>query len=460
MPALGADMRAGRLIEWHVAVGDRVARGDIVATVDTDKAEIDIETFHGGVIERLLVEPGTKVDVGGALAQIGDGSEEAPAATANGQPALTPAAVELPHGRPSATAKVPQGLPSAEHEVPQGLPSAEHEVPHVPASAATELPHAPPSAAPAIAPGPAAAHRRRVSPLARRIAAARGIDLDLVHGTGPGGAVTQADVERAADVDEAAAPHPSAVPAAASAPAAPADESPVPAAAAAHRSAEDRRASLQRAVGELMARSKREIPHYYLQRDIDMTAALDWLAAHNANLPAPQRVLPAALLLRACVLAAHDVPEVNGVWEDGAFRAAAHVDLGVAVSLRGGNIIAPVIPAAEALELDELMAALRALIARTRRGVLRGADIAGATITVTSLGEHGADLVHGVIFAPQVALVGFGRIASRPWACGDMLASRRVVTATLAGDHRVSDGHRGSLYLSSLDHHLQEPDQL
>ena len=209
-----------------------------------------------------------------------------------------------------------------------------------------------------------------------------------------------------------------------------------------------------------MARSKREIPHYYLQRDIDMSAALDWLQAHNAQCPAGERILPAALLLRAVALAAHDVPEVNGTYTDGAFRPAPHVDLGVAVSLRAGGVIAPVIPAADALALPALMTALRALTARARRGKLHGMDISGGTLTVTSLGDTGADLVHGVIFAPQVALVGFGRIAARPWAVGDLLGSRPMVTATLAADHRVSDGHRGSLYLSSLDHHLQEPDQL
>ena len=425
MPALGADMRAGRLLEWHVAPGDHVARGDIVATVDTDKAEIDIETFHGGVIERLLVEPGTKVDVGAALAEIADGVQRAAPAA----PAPAPAAPAAP-------------------------PAAEPPPPVTPASAP---PATPPSAPPATPPSaPAVPHRRRVSPLARRIAADLGVELDAVEGTGPGGAVTQADVQRAAG---AAAPQPPEAPAAAAS-AASAAAPPAPPPATGHRSAADRLSSLQRTVGELMARSKREIPHYYLQRDIDMTPALDWLEAYNAARPAPERVLPAALLLRAVVLAAHDVPEVSGTWEDGAFRPAPQVDLGVAVSLRGGAIIAPVIPAADALALPELMVGLRALIARARRGVLHGSDLAGATITVTSLGDHGADLVHGVIFPPQVALVGFGRIARRPWASGDMLASRHVVTATLAGDHRVSDGHRGSLYLSSIDHHLQEPDQL
>jgi pyruvate dehydrogenase E2 component (dihydrolipoamide acetyltransferase) len=434
MPALGADMTSGRLLEWHVAPGDRVAKGDIVATVDTDKAEIDIETFHSGVVEALLVEPGTKVGVGAVLATIANGAVVSPPQAPAPDPApppSTPAAASPP--------RAPAPPPDPAPPPPAGAPAV----------------LAPVRAA------PAAPHRPRVSPLARRTAAGLGIDLDRVAGTGPAGAITQVDVVRAAAAGPSTAAPP-ATPAAApapAAPAAPAAQEPAPPGAE-HRSAEDRLASLNRAVGELMARSKREIPHYYLRLDIDMTSALDWLEAHNASCPADQRILPAALLLRAVALAAHDVPEVNGTYEDGAFRPAPHVDLGVAVSLRAGGVIAPVIPGADTLGPAELMAALRALTARARRGKLHGMDISGGTLTVTSLGDTGADLVHGVIFAPQVALVGFGRIAPRPWAVGDLLGSRRIVTATLAADHRVSDGHRGSLYLASLDHHLQEPDQL
>jgi pyruvate dehydrogenase E2 component (dihydrolipoamide acetyltransferase) len=427
MPSLGADMTSGRLLEWHVAPGDRIAKGDIVATVDTDKAEIDIETFHSGVVAALLVEPGTKVDVGAVLATLpAHGAAVAPPAPAPAPPPGTPVAAS-----PASPVAAPPSSPPP---------------PPVPAPS----PPPPPAAVPA-----AAQHRRRVSPLARRTAAGLGIDLTGVEGTGPAGAVTQVDVMRAV---AAAAPSP-APPVAPPAPTAAPARGPAPDAAE-HRSAEDRLASLNRAVGALMARSKREIPHYYLQLDIDMTRALDWLEAHNARCPASERILPAALLLRAVALAAHDVPEVNGTYEDGSFRPAPHVDLGVAVSLRAGGVIAPVIPAADTLALPELMTALRELTARSRRGRLHGMDISGGTLTVTSLGDTGADLVHGVIFAPQVALVGFGRIAPRPWAVGDLLGSRRIVTATLAADHRVSDGHRGSLYLSSLDHHLQEPDQL
>lgn len=289
------------------------------------------------------------------------------------------------------------------------------------------------------------------------MAAANGIDLASLQGSGPGGAIVQGDVARAMHArQDAAAGLPAAPPPLAVAAAGP------PAAweGALRRSASDRQASLRAAVADLMARSKREIPHFGLERTIELTAALDWLARHNAALPAAERILPAALLLKAVALSTHDVPEVNGSYEDGRFTPADGVVLGVAVSLRGGGTIAPAIPRACELSLPELMVALHEVAGRARRGVLRGTDMTGATITVTNLGDSGADLVHGVIFPPQVALVGFGRIISRPVAIDGLLGARPTVIATLAADHRVNDGHRGSLFLAAVDHYLQEPESL
>lgn len=401
MPALGADMTSGRLIEWHVAPGDPVHRGDIVATVDTDKAEIDIETFADGVLDTLVVAPGAKVPIGAVLATV--------RAEGDGTGAPSP---------PSAVAEAPPTAPA-----PVALPPSVHRGFHEPAAV----------------PGP---HRRRVTPLARRVAGSLGVDLGAVEGTGPDGAVTRADVEAAAGI------------------AAHAVTAPPGTARAEHRPDVERLATLRAAVAALMARSKREIPHFTLQRTIDLTAATTWLEAYNSSRPPSDRLLPAALLLRAVVLAASEAPNVNGTYEDGTYRPADHVDLGVAVSLRQGGIIAPAIPSAEVLALPELMATLRDVTARARRGVLRASDVSGATLTVTNLGDQGADLVQGVIFPPQVALVGFGRVAARPVAVDGLVGARLTVIATLAADHRVSDGHQGSRFLALLDQHLQEPEQL
>ncbi len=213
-------------------------------------------------------------------------------------------------------------------------------------------------------------------------------------------------------------------------------------------------------IANLMARSKKEIPHYYLRTTVDFGACDDFVRRYNADRPVSERLLPAVLLLKASALAVRKVPEVNGFFVDGAFARSDSVHLGVAVSLRGGGLVAPAIHDADTLALPDLMAALKDLVARTRAGRLRGSEMSDPTITITNLGEQGVEVVHGVIYPPQVALVGFGTVVSRPWAVDGMLTVRPVVTATLAADHRVSDGHRGGLYLAAVANLLQRPEEL
>ncbi|GAA4306191.1 hypothetical protein GCM10023178_73230 [Actinomadura luteofluorescens] len=217
---------------------------------------------------------------------------------------------------------------------------------------------------------------------------------------------------------------------------------------------------MRRAIGELMARSKREIPHYYLGTTIDMSAATAWLWARNRELPVAKRLLPAALLLRASALAAREVPELNGHWLDDAFVQGDGVHLGIVTALRGGGLMTPTLRGADDLSLDELMAALKEMLVRARTGRLRGSELADATITVTDLGDQGVESVTGVIFPPQVALIGFGKIVQRPWAVEGLLGVRPVVTATLAADHRASDGHTGARLLEAVDRLLQSPEEL
>jgi pyruvate dehydrogenase E2 component (dihydrolipoamide acetyltransferase) len=217
---------------------------------------------------------------------------------------------------------------------------------------------------------------------------------------------------------------------------------------------------MRQAIAALMARSKREIPHYYLQATIDFRASLEWLRQVNASRTVADRILPAALLLKATAMAVREVAGMNGFFVDGAFAPAEQVHLGVAVSLRGGGLIAPALHDADTLPLDELMAGMKDLVTRARSGRLRSSEMSDPTITVTNLGEQGAEAVHGVIYPPQVALVGFGRIVERPWAVDGMLTVRPILIATLAADHRVSDGHRGGLLLDTIDRFLQEPESL
>jgi len=370
MPSLGADMTEGTLVEWNVKPGDPVKRGDIIAVVGTEKADIDVEVYQTGVVERLIAQPGDKLSVGAPLAFIRVEGEAAP-----------PPAV----------------------------------------------------AAPAPAPPP----HLRASPLARKLAHELGVDLGKVHGTGPGGVIERHDVELAA---KAAERPPVAAPAPAPAP--------------------PPEAGMRHAIAVAMARSNREIPHYYLSTQIGMSKALGWLEQFNRQLAMEDRVLPAALLLKAVATALTQVPELNGYWTEDRLKPSQEVHLGVAISLRRGGLVIPAILSAQQKPLAEMMAALRDLITRARSGRLRSSEITEGTVTVTNLGDLGVETVFGVIYPPQVALVGFGRIVERPWAEEGMLGVKPVLTATLAADHRATDGHRGAQFLQILDHLLQEPEKL
>ena len=209
-----------------------------------------------------------------------------------------------------------------------------------------------------------------------------------------------------------------------------------------------------------MARSKRDIPHYYLATQIDMCRALAWLAAENLKRSVTNRLLYSVLLLRAVALAVREVPEMNGYWIDGAFQPSPGVHVGVGISLRTGGLVAPAIHDVDKKDFDELMQNLLDLVKRARAGVMRSSEIADATITVTNLGEQGVQSVFGVIYPPQVALVGFGKVVEQPWASQGMIGVHPVINATLSADHRASDGHRGGLFLSAIDRLLQEPAKL
>jgi len=320
MPSLGADMDAGTLVEWRIAPGDRVERGQIVAVVETQKAAVEMESFAEGVVDRLLVEPGEKVPVGTVLATLRD---------------------------PGETAASPP-------------------------------------------------------------------------------------------VSAAAAPPATATPAPVEAP----------------------QVSVRAAIAAAMSRAWREIPHYYLAHSVDLGAVQDWLERYNAARPPGERMLAAALLVRAVARGVREVPELNGHFVDGAFRPAARVNVGMAIALRGGGVVAPALADADRRGPADLMDGLRDLVARARAGTLRSSELGEATITITSLGERGCEEVHGIINPPQVAMVGAGSVLERPWAVGDRVVVRPVVRLTLAADHRVSDGHRGALFLAAVDRLLQHPEDL
>jgi pyruvate dehydrogenase E2 component (dihydrolipoamide acetyltransferase) len=223
---------------------------------------------------------------------------------------------------------------------------------------------------------------------------------------------------------------------------------------------EEWRARMRRAIAAAMSRSKRDIPHYYLATDIDATRMLEWLSVQNAKRSVAERLLPVVPLMKAAALALTQVPGLNGTWKDDAFEPSAAVHLGMAISMRGGGLVAPAIRDAHTKSLDALMAGLRELIERVRAGRLRSSEMTDATVTLTNLGDMGVDRVYGIIYPPQVALIGFGKISLRPRVREGTVLARQVVTASLSADHRASDGHVGARFLSMMDGLLQTPERL
>ncbi|MGI1662568.1 dihydrolipoamide acetyltransferase family protein [Palleronia sp. KMU-117] len=400
MPSLGADMEAGTLTEWLVKPGDTVRRGDIVAVVETQKGAIEIEVFEEGRVHSLTAEVGQQLPVGAALAVILAEGEAQPAGAAEGP-------------RPEAAPKPPAPAP----EPPRALASVE--VPPV---------EVPPIRTPRVEvprPGGIVA-----SPAARKRAAERGVDLAAVAGSGPGGAIVLADVDR-----------PGSAPPRTEAPRAPFDE-------------------MRKAIAAAMTRSKQTIPHFYVSETIDLQPAIDWLARHNADAPPAERLLVGALFVRAAVVSAARVPTTNGQFSDGLFHPADGVNAGVAIALRGGGLVAPALIGADGLSLAETMAGMRDLVSRARAGRLRGSEMTSGTITISSLGDGGAEAMVGVIFPPQVALVGIGSPRTRPWVVDGEAVPRTVVSVSLSVDHRVCDGRQASAFLDAFRTFIAQPESL
>jgi pyruvate dehydrogenase E2 component (dihydrolipoamide acetyltransferase) len=320
-------MEAGTLVAWRKQPGESVHRGETLAEVDTDKGVIDVEVFHDGVIDSLLVGPGTKVPVGTPLATIQEHGELA--------------GEEVPAAAEAAAAQTPESA--------IGEP-----------------------------------------------------------------ATAQAD----------------------------------------------RQARMRRAIAAAMSRSKREIPHFYLATTVDAAAAVAFVAAQNDSLPPDQRLLLGAVFVKAAARAVREVPEVNGCWRDDAVELLSTVNIGLAVSLRGGGLVILTLRDPVAQPLTSLSQQIRDLTQRARTGRLKASELADATLTVTSLGDRGVDTVWGVIYPPQLAIVGFGTVARRPLVVANRVEAQPAVTVTLAADHRALDGHRAGLYLTAIAEHLQQPGTL
>jgi pyruvate dehydrogenase E2 component (dihydrolipoamide acetyltransferase) len=397
MPSLGADMEAGTLVEWLKSPGDAVKHGDVIAVVETQKGAIEIEVFEDGVLEKLLVAVGKSVPVGTPLAFIRlAGAPRAAAST----PPISATAVPAISAPP---ARVwPLEKPADRGAAPAGL---------------------------------------KISPAARKLAEEKGIDPAAIEGSGPEGAVVFVDVENAWRRAQAALPT-------------------VATAAAKPPPKGIDLEAVRTAIAAAMARAKREIPHYYIQHTADLGPAMEWLTHTNAERAPERRLVLGALLVRAVALSVRALPEFNGFFRNGRFKPSEHVHLGHAIALRGGGLVAPAIHDADRLGLDDVMAKLRDLVNRVRAGRYRSSELADPTVTLTSLGDRGADALLPIVNPPQVAIIAAGTPVRRPWLVRDEVVARPLLQLALAADHRVSDGHRGALLLADIARRLSEPGNL
>jgi len=385
MPSLGADMEAGKLVEWLVKPGDTVARGDVIAVIETQKGAIEIEVFEDGTVHELTAELGDELPVGEPMAVILAQGEQPPATVA-----------PETRARPAETTDAgPKPVPAK--VVFQPEPTAQH----------------------------------AASPAARARARELGVDLSVINGSGPGGAIILSDVEQAQprDIEQPSRPG-------------------------------SRAEEMRKVIAAAMTRSKTTIPHFYLSQTMDVQPAIDFLARINSERPPSERVLLGAVFVQAMTLAVGKAKTMNGHFVEGAFKPSPVVNPGVAIAVRGGGLVAPALMDAGSLTLDQTMGAMRDLVARARAGRLKGSEMTQGTITLSSLGDTGADTMTGVIFPPQVALVGTGAPHVRPWVLDDQIVPRSVVTVSVSADHRVNDGRQVARFFSEFESLIQAPETL
>ncbi len=418
MPSLGADMEAGTLVEWMKKPGDRLQRGDAIAAVETQKGAIEIQTYQPGVLERTLIQIGERVPVGTTIAIIReDGQTPTPEASAVSAVGVSPPPETAMAAKPAMATSAP-AAPAAE-QIAFDAP--------IPAAA---------SATNSVA---------KVTPAALRRAQQAGLDISVLTAAADGviglREVDAALAARTGAMTQTIEPPPSAASPPVAMPGLNVGE-------------------MRKAIAAAMQRSWREIPHYFVSSTFDAEPMLVWLERENAQRAVSARWHYAVPLIKAVALSLKATPMLNGHFGERGFEPAGQVNLGIAVALRGGGLIAPAILDTDRLDLDTLMASLDDLVTRVRNGRLRSSEMSMATATLTILGEHTADALQPVIYPPQVAIVACGQIAERAWARDNALSARRTLTVTVGGDHRASDGRSAAKFLARLDDYLQHPERL
>ena len=399
MPQMGYDMKEGTVVRWHKQEGDPVIRGEVIADIETDKATVEFEAYTAGVLRKIVVQEGVAIPVGQLIAIITEPDEPLPDDILADTPAPAVAAPSK-GGDEEALAAVP----------------------------AATMPRSGDVAAPA--------GEFRASPIARRLARERGIDLALVTGTGPGGRIVEDDVLTYAE-----------------APAAPAAVAPLAPAPEGERVELSR---MRQAIARVTVDSKREAPHFYVTADVDMTKAMAMRQDVNQAIPAESRVSVNDLVIKACAIALQRYPKFNSTFRGDHLQMNPRINIGIAIALEAGLIV-PGISGCEAKGLVETAAASRDLIARANSGTLRNEEYSGTTFSISNLGMFDVDSFAAIIFPPHAAVLAVGTVKEQAVVREGQLAVGQIMKATLSVDHRVADGAEAAVFLMEVKKLLENP---
>jgi pyruvate dehydrogenase E2 component (dihydrolipoamide acetyltransferase) len=459
MPRLSDSMEEGTVLKWLKSVGDEVAVGEELVEIETDKANMVYESDLPGTLVEILAQEGDTLPVGDPIARVGDASE----VTGNG--AGGPGADASARGAGDEANGQAQSADQPAIERPERASASPPAPPPATAAPAAAAP-APSSPAPAAAPA-APDGRVKASPIARRVAKERGLDLHGLSGSGPGGRIVKADVERALASGAAAAPAAEA-PAAPPPPAAPptlaaAPAGPTPGVSERPETAKGRvevieLTRLQQTVARRMAESKATAPHFYLQAEFDMTAAVEGRARLKEMAKEGEAVATFNdMVVKACAIALREHPRANGAYRDGRIELYSRVNVGVAVAAQDALVV-PTVFDADLKGLRQISSETRALAARVRDGSITPPELSGGTFTVSNLGMYGISNFHAVINSPQAGILAVGELKAKPVVTdsGD-IEPRQMMGVTLACDHRILYGADGAEFLRRIRELLEEP---
>ena len=454
MPQMGYDMQEGTLVRWLKSVGDEVSLGEAVAEIETDKAVVEFESTAEGVLLELLVEEGTTVAVGESIATVGAEGETL--------------AVDGSDSEEATEAEPVAEEPSEPEE--EETPEAE-----VDESEADAIPL------------PASPSEVRASPIARKLAAERGVDLNTVEGTGPGGRILRSDVlaaepmpaPEAAPEEEEPAEAPEAV-----------EETPMPEEEAPEVVEEEEPAEaveeepvmeapeeveepaepepevddlglvpltrMRQQIARTTVGSKTTIPHFYVSTDIDMTDAMSLRREINASLEGDARVSVNDLVIKACVHTIKGFPKFNSSYTDDGIRMHDSINIGIAIADENGLIMPAILDCGDK-SLTEISAASKDLVQRSQSGTLHAEEYTGGTFSISNMGMFDVTSFVAIIQPPQSAVLAIGTVQKRPVVQGDSVVVREIMSATLSVDHRVSDGAEGAQFIVQLKEYLEHP---